>query len=805
MQHLRRFVWLGVLLGLFSLVAAAQSTGQIIGTVVDSTGAVIPNANLTISSSLLGVNRQIVSDSSGNFAVPQLRVGLYQLDATAKGFAASHIASITVQVSQTTTLKVVLGVASSKETVTVSGVAPVIDSSSVAAGDVVTQKQIQQIPLNGRHFVDLGQLVPGSVVAPQNGFLTAPLRGQGALAFDTAGNREDTTNFLINGVNLNDMSQNQITFQPSIDTVAEFKVVNSTPDAQQGRNSGAVVDIATRSGTNDVHGELFEFIRNDVLDARNFFASTKNPFKRNDYGVSVGGPIVHNKLFYFGSYEGLRQRQGLPVNTLVLNSAQRTAVTDPVSQKLLDLIPQANDSTGSRYVGAATAPVNIDQGTGDIQYILGAADTLHAYYAFQRDYRQEPTLQGNNVPGFGDTRVGHRQVFTFNEDHVFSSSTINSFRLGANRIHITFVPNTTLTAAAYGITAVSSSTLLPFLQLSGGGFGIGGPSGFPQGRGDTAFVLADTVSHLSGSHYFQMGFEARRVLSNNFSDTPGYGVFTSIANFQQGLLSFFSTTQGANNSNISTDSYGGFFQDTWKLKPNFTVVAGIRYDYNTTPVDGGGRYVIFDPATGSLTGTKTPYQANGKQIQPRVGINWDPFGDGKTAVRAGYGIYFDQPVLNSVGGLTGNPPNATPILAVSSSTNPVYIDNPSGKTGTISPSTIAPDFQGDYVQNWNLNIQRQLTSSLGISAGYYGNKGTDLRLAVNQNQGKLYPAYGAITEVISSGNSSYNGLWVSAKQQFSHDLEFDTNFNWSKSIDENSLNSRGSPCRTATTSVAIAA
>src|SRR5262249_53962724 len=272
-------------------------------------------------------------------------------------------------------------------------------------------------------------------------------------------NREDTVNFMINGVNLNDMVQNQITFQPSINTVSEFKVDNSTFGAEYGRNSGAIVNIATRSGTNEMHGEAFEFFRDDSLDPRTYFntpPARKSPFTRNQFGVSMGGPIVKNRTFFFGSYEGLRQRQGIDINAGVLRDDQRAAVTDPVSRSLLPLIPTAN-TTGAngegRYVGSATAPVDIDQGTGDGHHSFGSADTLHAYYAFQRDKRGEPILQYQQpaIPDFGDTRQSHRQIGTFNETHIFGNNLVNEARFGFNRIHITFTPNAQLNPLDYGI------------------------------------------------------------------------------------------------------------------------------------------------------------------------------------------------------------------------------------------------------------------------------------------------------------------------------------------------------------------
>jgi len=784
------------LLVLPAATVLGQSTGQIVGSVTDSSGAAVPAAQILLTGKLTGVQRTLSSDAAGSFVVPDLRIGSYSLKATAPGFAPRTVADVNVEVSQTTTVNITLGVATAVNEVTVSSLAPVIDRSTVVTGDVVTQKTVQEIPLNGRHFVELGVLIPGSLVAPQAGFLTSPIRGQGALAFITAGNREDTTNFLINGVNLNDMAQNQITFQPSIDTVAEFKVDNSTPDAQNGRNSGAVVNIATRSGNNELHGEVFEFLRNEKLDARNFFAPVKNPYKRNNFGAALGGPLRHDKIFYFGSYEGVRQAQGLPLNTPVLTAAQRNGVTDAAAQKLLALIPLPNDASGTRFVGSLAAPVQIDQGTGDIQANLGAADTLHGYYALQADSRIEPTLQGDNLPGFGDSRKARRQVFTLSADHIVSSATVNSLRLGFNRIHITFSPNTALKATDYGIAPGSTSPLLPFVSLAGG-FALGGPAGFPQGRSDTGTVVADTLSTLRGRHYIQLGVEGRRALSNNFSATPGFAAFSSLANFQAGHLSFFSTTQGANNSDIAVNSIGGFVQDTLKLSPTLTLVGGLRYEFNQTPIDTGKRYVVVDPTNGGLVSTTSPYHAPTKQFQPRVGINWDPRGDGKEAIRAGYGIYADQPVLNSVTGLTGNPPFAIPIFAQPTATTPVLLDTPlaNSKTGGISPSTIDPNFRGDYVQDWNVNLQRQLTAALGFQAGYYGSKGTHLRLALNQNEGNPYAAfgrsYGIINEVTDGGNSLYNALWFSLKQHVASGLEFDTNYTYSKSIDYNSLNSQG--------------
>ncbi|MGH9763575.1 MAG: TonB-dependent receptor domain-containing protein, partial [Blastocatellia bacterium] len=673
---------------------------------------------------------------------------------------------------------------------------------------------VQDIPLNGRHFVDLGLLIPGTVTPPQGGFLTAPLRGQGSFAFNTAGNREDTTNFMVNGVNLNDMFQNQITFQPSISTVAEFKVDNSTFNAEYGRNSGSIVNIATRSGTNGWHGEAFEFLRNDLLDARNFFTrlpATKAEFRRNQFGANVGGAIKKDKAFFFFSYEGVRQRQGVPLNSGVLSDAQRAGVTDPSALQLLQFIPHANSTINgnSAFVGAASAPVNIDQWTLDMSYNIGANDHLHGYYVFQRDLRNEPTLQGNTIPGFGDTRQSHRQIFTLNEIHTFGSSLVNEARLGFNRIFITFSPVQALNPATLGINeGVNQNIALPQITISDISLNFGGPAGFPQGRGDTTAIASDTASWLHGKHSISFGGEFRTFLNNNFLLTAGTLTFATTPFFQQGKVTAFANTIGAVTNSLATKSVGLFVTDSYKIMPGLTLDLGLRYDVNTPPSERFNRYVVFDPATDSLVNTGHIYDTNSHNFQPRVGFAWDPFKNGKTVVRGAYAILYDQPVTNSVTGATGNPPLASPVAAQSNA-GLISLDNPlaSAAASGLAPSTINQRFKEPYVQNWNLNVQHEITATLGIMVGYFGSKGTHLRISDNLNQivsgVRPFPTLSLnspilpgsrlnnISNIDGVGNSSYNALWATANKRLGHGLQFNASYTFSKSLDYNSLSSQG--------------
>ena len=800
------------------LTALAQSSATIQGVVTDESGAVMAGAQVIVRSTATGVERRTETDGSGNFQVAALPVGTYRVEIHAQGFQTAVVNDLILEVGKVIVQNFQLKVGGVAQEVNVVADAGLVETTTTTVGQVINQKTVQEIPLNGRHFVDLGLLIAGSVTPPQNGFLTAPLRGQGSFAFNTAGNREDTVNFMVNGINLNDMVQNQITFQPSINTVQEFKVDNSTFSAEYGRSSGAIVNIATRSGTNQFHGEAFEFFRNDALDARNFFNTTKPPFKRNQFGGAIGGPVRSDRTFFFFSYEGVRQRQGLTLNGNTLTDAQRARVTDPVIKNLLEVIPRPTSIvrdpvTGSdigRFQGSDTAPVNIDQWTGDVNHILGKDDRLHVYYAFQRDLRGEPNLQGNTLPGFGDTRKSRRQIFTLNETHTFGPNLVNEARFGFNRIHITFTPNALLNPADFGIrNGINEPIGLPQISITGFNFNIGGPAGFPQGRGDTTFVFSDTASYLRGAHSLKIGGEFRRFLNNNFNRNIGTFNFATPDAFIAGNGNAFTVTLGDISSSIANGAVGLFVQDNFKWKPNLTLELGLRYDWFISPTERFDRFVNFDEGTRSLirvkSGTDKLYGNNKNNLQPRIGFAWDPKGDGKTSVRGAYSILADQPVTNLVTGNSSNPPLATPLTfnGAIRLNNAVDVARAAG----LSPSAVDPSFDNAYVQSWNLNVQREITPSLGMMIGYFGSKGTHLRISRNVNQlikgvrpfaaisatSPILPgaAVGNLTKIESTANSSYNALWISANKRLSRGLQFNASYTWSKSLDYNSLNSQG--------------
>lgn len=797
---------------LFALntIARAQSTATLQGSVTDTSNAAVPNAKVVVHNQNTGVERTTQTDESGAYLVSGLLPGVYRVEITANGFQTSVIKDLKLDVATTVTENTQLQVGQVTQEVTVAGGVPLVDTSTVSVGQVINQKTVQEIPLNGRHFLDLAILTPGTMTPPQNGFLVDPLQGLGSLAINTAGQRESTTNLLVNGINLNDEVQNQATFQPSIDTVSEFKIDNSTFPAEYGRNSGAIVNIATRSGTNEYHGEAFDFLRNNYFDARNFFnpvGKPQSPLNRNDFGGDVGGPIRHNKAFFFLSYEGLRQLHAL---TLVTNvPAQGTTSSNATVSNLLKLLPTPTGTfAGSpAFFGSTNAPVNQDIGTGDVSFNLTANDELHGYYAVEKDHRFEPT-SGTNLPGFGDTRDGFRQLVTIGETHIFSPNLTNQVNLGFNRLHITFLPNDSkLNPASIGIglpAGVPQVGIPSILVVDGAtNFEFGNPQGEPQGRGDTTVAFSDTVSWLTGRHSFDFGADVSRFYNNNISENVGQFVFTSLANFLNDAGESFSTLEGNGNDKILQPSWGLFAQDSFKWRPNVTLSLGLRYDWNSTPSEANNKFSVFDPSTGSLVqigtpGFSQPFRTNNKLFQPRLGIAWDPWGDGKTSVRAGYAILSQQPTTNIVTGLSSNPPFATP-LAASSATNSITLEAPPANPKTVSPSAIDSNFHDAYAQDWNLTIQRALTNTLGLQVAYVGSKGTHLQQLLNINQpavagGVFSPGTSApfanfttIPLVIGNGNSNYNALWVTLNKQVTHGFEFLTSYTYSKSLDYSSL------------------
>ena len=391
----------------------------------------------------------------------------------------------------------------------------------------------------------------------------------------------------------------------------------------------------------------------------------------------------------------MRQEQSLLFNGNVLSPAQRASFgSSPAGSayaQLINLIPAGNNATGTVFQGSSPGPVKTDQFSGDIFHTLTTKDNLHGYYAWQQDARTEPNLQGNTVPGFGDHRTAHRQVATLNEVHVFSPNIVNEGRLGFNRIAISFVPNTAANPLSYGIqNGVAYNNALPQITVQDIGLNFGGPSGFPQGRFDTAGIFSDTLSWSLGRHTLKMGGEFRRFVGDSFAQTPGVLTFSSTANFINGTASSFSVTPTQVNSRIFANAAGAFVSDNYKVTPRLQLELGFRYEWNGTPTEGGGRLVNFNQYANTLTHVGQAFNQN-FNYEPRVGFIYDLLGDNNTVLRGGYGILADQPVSGVMTGLAGNPPNANPVSVTGSL--PVGSLYSNAALASLAPSATNPNCQ----------------------------------------------------------------------------------------------------------------
>jgi hypothetical protein len=794
---------------------SAQPTAVLQGQVFDLSGAVIPGATIRIVDAATAFDVSVHSDAAGRYSITGIPAGTYTVAADADGFRSEVIEALNVDVGRTLVRHFRLAVGTQTETVIVRAEVPLVDRATATVGHVVTPATVQQIPLNGRHFVDLGLLVPGSVAPSQAGFSSRPIRGVGTLAFNTTGNREEAVGFVVNGVSTNNLTFGSLIFEPPLASIQEFKVDNSTFGAEHGHVSGAIVNIVTRAGSDAFHGEAFEYFRDQALDARNFFEFTSDEphlFRRHQFGGALGGPVLRQKTFFFASYEGFRQKQGVDLNSVVLSDAQRAAVTHPVIAQLIPLIPRANffDADGTpRFVGSAPAIVDRDRWTIDVRHSLSQNARVHGFYGSSQVLSVEPLTQGNSIPGFGSVARPYTSLLTITETHTLGSGFQNEARFGRTRLEGGTFPATTLNPAEFGIgNGITRPIGLPQMVVAGA-LNFGGPATLPMGRFDTSYVFANTLSHARGRNWVKLGGEYRHFVNENFAEGTGAFNFPSVGAFLTGSANAFNITLGERRSVIDQRAVAVFVQDSIALGGSLTLELGLRYEWHITPTEREDRFVLFDPATASLVrvgeGRPKIYEENNRNFEPRLGIVWDVTHDGNTVLRAAYAHTVDQPGTTAVRDTAANPPFAVPLTASGtiSLLNAIETTRPGG----LAPATIDPRYRNASLRSWNVNLQRQLARTIAATVGYLGSRGSNLRLSRNLNQpvngvrpfGALSTAspilpgipLGNIMQVESSGYSRYHAAWISVAKRLSRGLQFDTSYTWSKSQDTNSLNSSG--------------
>jgi TonB dependent receptor-like, beta-barrel len=603
-------------------------------------------------------------------------------------------------------------------------------------------------------------------------------------------------------------------FEPPLGAIEEFKADTSGMNPEHGHVSGAIVNIVTRSGTDTLHGSAFDFGRDSALDARNFFELGPEPhlFKRQQFGGSIGGPIRRGKTFFFGVYEGFRQKQEVDLNSLVPTDAQRATVTDPVVQRLLPLIPHANvvDPAGNgRFIGSAPARVDIDRWTVDVRHKLSARNSLDGFFGGEYINSNEPTAQGNSIPGFGSVSHPSAYILTITDTQVLGAHSVNELRFGRNKLNGGTYTAATANPVDFGIgDGVTQPIGLPQMIVAGD-LNFGGPGPYPQGRFDTSYIVNDTLSVVSRRHALKFGGEYRHFVNDNFAQGTGTFNFPTLASFLAGTPNAFSTTLGLRTSVIDEPAVSAFAQDRIALSDRLTAELGLRYEWHVTPTERDNKFIVFDAATASLVrvGTDVPriYAQNDLNFEPRLGLAWDLSRNGRTVVRAAYTRTVDQPSTTAVRDTASNPPYGIPLAAsgVLSLANGIDASHAVG----LAPSSTSPRLRNAALQSWNVNVQRQIGRDAVVTIGYLGSSGSNLRISRNINAPvggvRPFPAVsmsspilpgmplGNIIEVDSSGFSSYNAAWMAVTKRLSRGFQFDASYTRSKSLDTNSLNSSG--------------
>jgi hypothetical protein len=848
------------LLALFCVAPAAfaqTDRGSIRGTVSDPNNALIPGATVKVISEATNETRTVVSDARGEFAVSSLPPGRYRVEVEQVSGFAKFGRVLTLQVNQQYSLEVQLSVGALQNEITVEDFSP-LKKESPALGTVIEERQIRELPLDGRNFLELALLAPGT--APSAPGSAGSVRGD--FAFSANGAREDSNNFLLDGVYNLDPKLNSFGVRPPVDGIQEFEISTSTYDASFGRNAGAQVNVISKSGTNALHGTLYEFHRNAAFDARNFFAPADQPdpkYIRNQFGFSLGGPLRRDRTFFFGDYEGTRTREGVTRITNVPTLAERNgdfsqslfarprnpfpgappfsngvipvAFQNPIGRAIANLYPLPNRNVRfANFVSSPTSRDRNDHFDVRLDHYFSANSLFTARYSFgDRDFFDPftgPTF--SLVPGFGNFVPRRSQNLMLGENHVFSPRFVNDARFSFSRV-------ASAVTAEGGGESLNRRVGLPELSANPRDFGLSfiTVTGFsplgeefnnPQQSASNVFQFLDNATYVSGAHLVKFGFEFRALQQNAFRDVQSRGFLTFSDRFPLTgnaladlLLGFPFLTGGArldNHQHLRGESYALYLNDSFRLTPRLTVTAGLRYEYNSPPVDAEDRANLYDPATRTLSRVGTNnvprggYEADRNNFAPRLGLAYALNEAGTTVVRGGYGVYYDQPALAPGEGLYFNAPYFDFNLYFPLQGLPLTVNNPFPQNFPVPLPDTALAFQRDlrtaYMQHWNVNVQQQLGRATVLEVGYAGSKGTKLLTARDINQPRPstlpfvlrpVPQFDDINLIESRGNSNYHSLQVRLQQRLTRGLAMLSSYTYAKSIDDasNFFTSAGDP------------
>ena len=827
-------------------MAAAQAQtvrGVIGGRIIDPKAAPVPKASVSITNGETNLSRSTVTDERGEFTVPMLDPGPYLLTAEASGLP-KYSQRLILEVDQEIRVDIRLA-ASPADSVQVTGSPSLLRTETSAMGGVIDNRQIVGLPLDGRNFYELSLLLPGVVPAAQGSAGSV----RGAFAVNVNGAREDSNNFLLDGAYNGDPKLNGVGVTPPVDAIREFEVATSTYDTSFGRNAGGQISAVLRSGGNQVHGTAYEFFRNGALDGKNFFAPSDQPapkYQRNQFGATLGGPLVKNRTFFFADFEGTRLAAGQTLVTDVPTAAERIGnfsqspfvavdpstgypipgnqlpsyYLDPIGAKIAALFPLPNRNVpGANYVSSPSETDNQNHFDLRVDHAIAHRDDLFSRYSFVDDRLFTPfagSSGDSEIPGYGLLVPSRAQNASLGETHIFTPALLNELRVAFNRVsngdyqqgqgtsinHQLGLPELSSNPRDWGLSLISVSGFSP----------IGDEDTSPEHGTTNTYQIADNATWTRGRHLVKFGFDIRILQENAYRDVESRG-FISFQGVYTGnpleelLLGLPTDSGGATMNNpehLRSHSYDFFVNDTWRVRPNLTLTLGLRYEYNSPASDAANRANVYNPATGSLVPVGQngfpagAYSSDYTNFAPTVGLAWSPEKHRGTVFRAAYGIHFDQSSLAPGEGLYFSAPyfNLTVYYPIQGLFTP-SLDNPFPNNFPYPYPASATAFQRNlatpYIQQWNFGIQQQLGASRVLEVAYVGSKGTHLidsrdinqaQPSTNPNNLRPNPDFADVDIIESNANSIYHSLQARFEQRLSKGLSALVSYTYSKSIDD---------------------
>ncbi len=836
-----RMVWsvlatLTVAMMLVRVSHAQSTTGTILGVVADESGARIPAATITITNVDTGLARTSATDESGRYRTANLASGNYEVKAEISGFRTALRRGIQPTVGSETVVDLTLSVGAVAEQVEVTGEAPLVETTSAAVSGVVSDQQVRDLPLNGRSFENLVFLQSG--VLPFLQGAKSPEAGEGT-KLAMSGSRIDSNSFLLDGTNIND----QANMTPGsaagqllgVEVLREFRVLTSNYSAEYGRVSGGVVSAVTKSGTNHLHGDAYEYLRNDKLDARNFFDVQKPPFKRNQFGGTAGGRIVKDRTFFFVGYEGFRQRLGGTVLSFVPSAEAHDGVirdsagqpltvgVSPVAKPYLDLFPIPNGPALRTLSGALTSTAtylsNPSQPTRDDFASVRVDQQINADHSFFGRYTIDDgdaqialknlMMQGNST---------RNQYGTLSETAILSSSAVNVARFGVARSY-SLENNVFLFNVPQPLLFFPDQAQLGQITFRTGGLdNFGTTLGLPQRWAHETWTGTDDLTINRGRHSLKMGFMMDRIRENSLKlrVLGGQYFFDDLRGFLQGAPSEINY-QPASSDQIRGWRqllFGGYFQDDVQLRPNLTLNLGLRYEFATVPIEVNGKLADYqDPAHDSAASPHLGnpwFNGSNKDFAPRVGLAWDPFSHGKTSLRAAIGLYHDHIIGSPYNRVIGFVyPYSVTIDVRGSASAPVSFPHFNQSVGAAADPlnqtsfSVAGNLPDPVKVNWTFGIQQEIIRDTVLTATYVGAHSYHQTLSTNGNaavarvnpaNGRWFvpapaqfrnPKIGQVQGFFSNkGDAYYEGLQVGVLRRMRHGLQAQLSYTWSKTISE---------------------